>query len=144
MGFSLDSAWINWLVLGFVLLGLEMFTGTFVVLFFAVSAMLTAGLVWLCGIESVPVQVVIFAVCGGAALFLFRGKLRIGFQSKAQELRLDIGTSVAIEDDVAPGGQTEVQYQGTRWLAVNESGRILMKGTRTKVSRVDGNKLLLQ
>ena len=60
------------------------------------------------------------------------------------ELKGDVGTAVTIESDVAPGGQTEVQYQGARWIAVNETGQTLSKGSAAKVAQVDGVKLILK
>jgi membrane protein implicated in regulation of membrane protease activity len=128
-----DNLAISWLVLGMVLFGLELFTGTFVVMFFAVGALLTALIAWL-----------IFTVLSGGGLFYFRDKLKIGYKGETGTLKSDVGSAVYLEADVAVGGQIEVQYQGARWLAVNESGRVLTKGSSVKVAQVDGVKLILK
>ena len=135
---------LSWLVLGMVLFGLELFTGTFVVMFFAVGALLTALIAWLGVIDSLPIQIVIFTILSGGGLFYFRDKLKIGYKGETGTLKSDIGSVVYLESDVAVGGQTEVQYQGARWLAVNESGRVLAKGSSVKVAQVDGVKLILK
>jgi len=135
---------LNWLVLGIVLVGLELFTGTFVVMFFAVGALLTALIAWLGVIDSLPIQIVIFTLLSGGGLFYFRDKLKIGYKGETGTLKSDIGSVVYLDSDVGVGGQTEVHYQGARWPAVNESGRVLTKGSPVKVSKVDGVTLILK
>ncbi len=135
---------LSWLVLGMVLFGLELFTGTFVVMFFAVGALLTALIAWLGVIDSLPIQIVIFTLLSGGGLFYFRDKLKIGYKGEIEALKSDVGSVVYLESDVAVGAQTEVQYQGARWPAVNESGRLLTKGSSVKVAQIDGVKLILK
>ena len=135
---------IYWIFAGLLLLGIEMLTGTFVVLFFACGAFLTALMTWLKVFDSLSWQLVFFALVSGAALFLFWKKLRLGFSGSKAELTTDVGNSVTLDADVAAGAQTEVQYQGARWTALNESGRDLTKGTSVKVTRVDGLTLILK
>ena len=135
---------LNWLVLGMVLFGLELFTGTFVVMFFAVGALFTALIAWLGIIDSLPIQIVIFTVLSGGGLFYFRDKLKIGYKGETGTLKSDVGSIVYLESDVDVGAQTEVHYQGARWPAVNESGRALTKGSPVKVAQVDGVKLILK
>ena len=135
---------INWAVMGLLLLGLEMFTGTFVVLFFSIGAFVTAVITYLVVIESVPLQIVIFTILSCGMLFFFRDKIRMGVHGHNERLKGDIGTFVTLEADVANGSQTEVQYQGARWIAVNDSGKDLTKGSSVRVAHVDGVKLILK
>jgi membrane protein implicated in regulation of membrane protease activity len=143
MMFSENPA-VNWAVVGLLLLGVELFTGTFMVLFFAFGAFLTAAITWLGFLEGEPFQIVIFTVLSVGGLFFFRDKLRVGLKGHKHELQGDIGTSVMIDTDVAPGAQTEVQYQGARWIAVNDSDQVLSRGSSARVSKVDGVKLILK
>jgi membrane protein implicated in regulation of membrane protease activity len=135
---------LSWLVLGFILLGLELFSGTFVVLFFACGAFLTALIAWMGLVDSLPVQVVIFALLSCGGLFYFRDKLRMAYKARDSELKGDVGTVIYMDSDVAVGAQTEVSYQGARWMAVNESGKPLTKGMPVKVAQIDGIKLVLK
>ena len=135
---------MSWLVLGMILLGLELFTGTFVVMFFSVGALLTAFIAWLGVIDSLPIQIVIFTVLSGAGLFYFRDKLKLGYKGETGHLKSDVGSVVYLESDVEAGAQTEVHYQGARWPAINDSGRVLTKGSSIKVAKVDGVKLILR
>lgn len=135
---------LSWVVLGFILLGLELFSGTFVVLFFACGAFLTALIAWLGIINSLPIQVVIFAILSCGALFYFRDKLKLAYKGQEGELKGDVGTIIYVESDVPVGAQTEVSYQGARWQAVNESGKPLTKGMSVKVAQIDGIKLILK
>lgn len=139
-----DNPAINWALIGLILLGLEMFSGTFALMFFAFGAFVTAAVTWLGLIPDASWQIVFFATLSGAALFFFREKLRIGVHGRAQELQSDIGTVVKLEVDVNPGDQTEVEYQGARWIAVNQSGRVLSKGSNVSVAGVDGVKLIIK
>jgi membrane protein implicated in regulation of membrane protease activity len=141
--FSENSA-LSWLVLGMVLVGLELFTGTFVVMFFSVGAFLTALIAWLGVIDSLPIQIVIFTLLSGGGLFYFRDKLKVGYKDTDGDLKSDVGSVIHLDSDVEAGAQTEVQYQGARWPAVNESGRFLAKGTSIKVAKVDGVTLILK
>lgn len=135
---------LNWAVIGLVLLGFELFTGTFVLLFFAVGAFFTALLTWIGLLESQAVQVVVFTILSGGGLLAFKDKLRRGWGGKAQELHGDVGASIMLDADIPLHGTCEVQYQGSRWIAVNESGRALVKGESARVARTDGVKLILK
>jgi membrane protein implicated in regulation of membrane protease activity len=139
-----DNPAVNWLLIGMVLLGLEIFSGTFVLMFFAFGAFAAAAATWLGLLSSIPWQIVFFATLSGAALFFFRGKLRVGLKGRGEDLKSDVGTAVRLEADVLPGDQTEVQYQGARWIAVNETGRPLVKGSDVRVAAVDGVKLIIK
>jgi inner membrane protein len=135
---------LSWLVFGLLLLGLELFSGTFVVLFFACGAFLTALCTWLGIVTTLQMQIVLFAIFSGGGLFYFRDKLKLAYKDRDGELKGDVGTLIYIDSDVAEGAQTEVQYQGARWPAINESGRFLSKGSRARVAQVDGVKLILK
>ena len=141
---STISPELNWAVIGLLLLGLELFTGTFVVLFFACGAFITALLTWMGVLESQPVQVFVFTVLSAGGLLAFKDKLRRGWGGKQQDLHGDVGVAITLHSDLPAHGQTEVQYQGTPWTAVNESGRDMAKGETVRVVRTDGVKLILK
>ena len=135
---------LSWLVLGFIFLGFELFSGTFVLLLFACGAFLTALISWLGLVESLPIQVVIFALLSFGSLFYFRDKLKIAMKGRDAELKGVFGTVIYFDSYVMEGAQTEVSYQGARWLAVNETGKRLTKGMAVKVDHIDGVKLILR
>lgn len=135
---------LNWAVIGLLLLGLELFTGTFVVLFFACGAFVTALITWAGLVESQPIQVFIFTVLSGGGLLLFKDKLQRGWGGKPQALQGDIGVSVQLDQDLPAHGHCSVQYQGTTWTAVNESDHDRKSGEWVKVHRIDGVKLIIK
>ena len=139
------SSPIAWLILGLVLLVFEIMSGTFVLLFFAVAAFVVGLLAWLAVIESNVVQMVIFGVLGGGGLLIFKDKVRAALQKSGHDkFKIDAGESITIDTDIAIKGQAEVNYQGTKWTAVNDSGRALHAGEKVTIARIDGVKLVVK
>lgn len=139
------SSPVAWLILGLVLLAFEIMSGTFVLLFFAVSAFIVGLLAWLAVIESNVVQMVVFGVVGGGGLLMFKDKVRSALQKSGQEkYKVDSGEVIALDTSIAIDGQAEVNYQGTKWTAVNGSGRALQAGEKVTIARIDGVKLVVK
>ncbi len=134
---------IQWFVVGLLLVALELFTGTFVVLFFAVGAFATA-LLSLTGFVSAPTtQIIAFTILSAGGLLMFKDKLKRGWGGGSAKLTGDLGSHLVMPQDLDVNGTCEVHYQGAAWSAVNESGRPLKKGDRVVIARVDGVKLII-
>jgi membrane protein implicated in regulation of membrane protease activity len=132
------QAYVWWWILSAVLVGVELTSGTFYVLVYAVAAV-AAGAVALLG-AGLVVQLLaagVIAVLGTLALRHWkRGTDHT--ESTAQDL--DIGKSVQVESWQAGRGQ--VKYRGAVWDAEAESA--VVDGTRPLVIRaVKGNTLVL-
>ena len=140
--------WWLWLVLGLLLLGLEALTpGGFYVLFFGVGALVVGTLVGL-GVERARVAAV------AALLGDLRGLARAlppvparappapGAQSDAMDT---LEGEVAMPlDDIPPGAVGRAELRGTTWTALNHDSRVLGRGQRCRVARVDGLTLLIR
>jgi membrane protein implicated in regulation of membrane protease activity len=135
---------VTWAVLGLVLLGLEMMTGTFVVLFFACGALVTAFFAWLGVVSGTSAQIFLFAVLSGGGLLVFRDRIHRSWGGSKDTLRGDVHQEVLTEAAVNSGSDFEVSYQGSRWVASNQTGRDLAAGERVKIARVDGVKLVIK
>jgi membrane protein implicated in regulation of membrane protease activity len=135
---------VTWTILGLLLLGLEMMTGTFVVLFFACGALVTALLTWFGLVSGASAQIFLFAILSGGGLLAFRDRILRGWGGPKESLRGDIHQEILVEVPVADGADFEVFYQGTRWVASNQSGRALVAGERVKIAKVDGVKLVVK
>jgi NfeD-like C-terminal, partner-binding len=71
---------------------------------------------------------------------LFRRRLLARFGPKAGDGNVDslVGEAATVIDNIEAGGFGKVELRGTAWNARNSSDRILVRGERCKVHRVDG------
>jgi membrane protein implicated in regulation of membrane protease activity len=128
-----------WMTVGIALLSSEAFTGTFHLLFFGLSALFVAALTLL-GLNSTVLQLVLFAVLSVSSVFLVRKRLiirSIGFEGDRESV-------FTLDQEILPDQEVTISYQGAPWTAKNISQKTLPKGTRARVLRTDGIKLLLE
>jgi membrane protein implicated in regulation of membrane protease activity len=139
--------WWVWVLVGLALLGVEVFTpGGFFVLFFGVGALVVGVLVGL-GVGVPPwAQWLIFSLVSVVSLLLFRSRLLAWFGHGEPGRRLDtLENEVATPlEDLAPGAVGKAELRGTSWTARNADERILVRGQRCRVSRVEGLTLHLR
>lgn len=131
-----------WVVLGLVLIIVEMFSLSLVLLFFGVSALVIAVLKY-AGLNNLPVEIALFAVLGIAGLLLFRGKLRRSLKSQP-ELSIDRNTPIVLSEDIPARGSSKIEYQGVLWTAVNDSDTPMTKGTKVFIQRTEGVKIIIR
>lgn len=138
------SPYLVWIVIGLLLLGVELMTTTFVMMFFAIGAFVVAGMTWAGLVDSVVMQLILFGGLSAAGLLLFKEKLKTAWRHRSHNsYRVDAGEVLLLDTPIAIGAQAEVNYQGTKWTAVNESGLAMLAGERAVIGRVDGVKLIL-
>ncbi len=141
----MGTVWL-WAVLGLVLLGLEMATGTLYILWFGIAALLLAGLDYLLPSISIPLQIFLFALLSLGSLLLWRyvykktsSDLRIG-QSQGEE----IGRVGTIIEAVSPKQNGKIQFaqgvMGSRVWAAIGSEEIAI-GADAVIIAVEGNSL---
>lgn len=132
-----------WVVIGLVLLAAEMVTLTFVLVFFGIGALIVALLKWLLHLESVPLEILIFAAVSVGGLLFFRRKFRTSLPHK-DGIAIDVGKVIILTRDVPARGRAEIEYQGTTWTAENESETHLPVGARAVILRTDGLTLIIK
>jgi len=136
--------WWMWMLSGFGLLAVEMFTpGLFYFFFFGVGAILVGALVGLGVDASVSLQWLLFSIFSVATLLLFRQKLVGLLESKNTNARtgdLDsiVGEVVALLDDLAPNATGKAEGRGSSWTVVNGGAEPLRKGQRCRVYQMEG------
>ncbi len=135
------SATVIWATFGVVLILAEVFTSTFVLLFFGTAALLVS-LVKAFGLDNLPLEIGIFGVLGIALTAIMRKKIMLSLGHRTETYRAD--ESVMLEMDIGPGETTTIFYQGTDWTAVNDSQETLAKGKRAKIVRTEGVRLFLK
>lgn len=132
------EVYIYWFVLGLVLLGAELATGTFYLLVMSVAFGAAGLAAW--GGMGLPAQFSVAAFVGVTGTLILR-KIRSGKNRTAAEPSLDAGQTVKLlawrED-----GTARVYYRGAEWDAEPESPHVPRDGT-LYIRDVRGNKLIL-
>jgi inner membrane protein len=133
--------WWGWFTFGFILLLLELSSpGGFYFLFFGVGAISVGILAWLTIVNEAWVQLTVFSIVSIIASLLFRKRLLARFGPKQGDIVVDsmVGEAAMVLDNIEAGGFGKVELRGTAWNARNNSVRMLARGERCKVERVDG------
>lgn len=138
MGSPYDSA-IAWAVIGVIFLIAEIFTLTFLLLFFGLAAFFVAGLK-LVGFSNLPLELVLFAAAALLGTLVFRKKFTATLAAR-KGYKNDI--QITLSNEVGPHAETLVSYQGTVWTAVNGTATPMHKGQLAHIVRIDGVKLVL-
>jgi membrane protein implicated in regulation of membrane protease activity len=139
--------WWQWMVIGAVLLGAEMFAidAQFYLVFIGVSAALV-GLAGLMGID-LPLwaQWAAFGALSLISMFTFRAQLYEKIRGNVEGFRETLaGESINVEDDLASGEETRLEYRGSKWTARNSGSSTIAAGSRAKVVKVDGLTLYIE
>jgi hypothetical protein len=129
------------LVLGHVLVLAEIVAaGGFYIIFFGVGALLVGVLALLDAVASTAVELLLFSVLSVGSLLLFRGRLLRRFQKEPPRPAVDpiVGEIGVATEDLAAGAVGRVELRGTGWSARNVTETTIAKGTRCRVTRVEG------
>lgn len=138
------TAFVTWLIIGLVLIVAEMVTTTFILLFFGVGAIVTA-IAAVLGLESIAAQIILCTVVAVSGIFLFRGKLQTSLEAKKPMAGNDLSDEkIVLEEDIPSGAQISIEYRGSPWTAINESGETLRRGQTVRIARTEGIKLILE
>jgi membrane protein implicated in regulation of membrane protease activity len=136
----MERMWI-WLLVGLVMIGSEVLTGAFVLIFFGIAACLTALAVSL-GLDNLALEYTLTAVLGVMLTLLFRKRfLRLKDPKSAVTNSPDLHQEFTLSAEIPAKGESSVSYQGTPWTAVNTGTDLLGKGQKVKIIKVDGIKL---
>ena len=113
----------QWLVLGALLLGAEMFVvdAQFYLVFMGVASVVVGVLAWAGLLNSFALQWLLFAVLCLATMVGFRRKLYEKIRQPRDSLpdALGIGEHVQLPASLLPGHSCRVEYRGTTWTAHN-------------------------
>jgi membrane protein implicated in regulation of membrane protease activity len=138
-------AWWMWVLFGFVLLAVELFTpGGFFVMFFGAGA-IVVGLLVLAGLATTPwVEWTVFTVVSVASLLVLRPRLVSRMRVEGREVDTMVGEAGTMLDDVAPGQLGKAELRGSAWNARNVEARPLGRGQRVRVVEVDGLTIMVR
>lgn len=133
------TAW-QWMSFGIALLAFElMFPGIFM-LWFGLSALITAALVYLFGLPS-AVAIVIFLIAGVALSFFISKKQNACAQFLVNDSINKMVGKIIILDEPIINGRGRAKIADSHWTV---TGPDFPVGTRVKVAEVQGNTLLVK
>ena len=134
-----SNLWLIWVIISIVCLILELSSGDFFILCFAIGAAASA-IVAGCG-ANLTVQIIVFAVISALSLLLVRPALLKKIHKPGNE-RLSnaeamIGQTGRVSETIEAGGHGRVAIDGDDWKSVSLDGSAIKKGTRVRVVKMD-------
>ncbi len=131
--------WHIWLIIAFIILIVELMSGTYFLLALAGGAALTSVMVWWQE-PSLTNQLFIFAASSAVAYLLL-----LSFRKDKSLVNTDgtahmIGQQVLVVDNIKPQGR--VKYKGVLWQAKSDAN--IAKGSYAEIISVDGSTLTVK
>jgi membrane protein implicated in regulation of membrane protease activity len=138
--------WWGWLVIGFGLLGVEMFVidAQFYLVFIGLSG-ITVGLLGLTGVAMPDwAQWLLFAGLSLAIMALFRRRVYAKLRGNlAPPIEQAAGDWVRVPTRLEPGQSCRLDFRGSPWTARNIGTRPIEAGSEVRITQVDNLTLLL-
>ncbi len=138
--------WWIWVVAALVFLGLEVATGTFYVMFFAVGALIV-GILRAVGLaDPLWLQLLLFASLSVATVVFFRkplfDRIRGGDAHQAvDDIKREPTTAI---DAIPPNAGGKAVLRGVPWNARNVGDRAIEAGSACVIEKVEGLTLLVR
>lgn len=137
---------ILWLILLVAFAAVEVATAQLTTIWFAVGA-LTALLLSAFGVESVPIQIIVFVLVSLLSLIATRPLVKKLSSKKKQPTNADrvIGEQAVVTGEIDNMNSTgEVKINGALWSARSRSGEKISEGEIVTVEAIDGVKLIVK
>lgn len=134
-----SNLWLIWIIISIVCLILELSSGDFFILCFAIGAA-AAALVAGCGL-TLTWQIVLFAVISSLSLLLVRPallkKLHKPNRERLSNAEAMIGQTGRVSEAIEANGYGRVAIDGDDWKSVSSDGTAIAWGTRVRVVKMD-------
>jgi len=138
------DGWLTWIILGLALMGFEMVTPGFVIMWFGVGALVAAAMAFF-GF-SLTVQLLSFLI---STVLLLAYTRKMAVKIKGQDVHTNYSalvgkTAVVTQQIYAQSGLGVVKVLGEEWSALAETERDLAPGEKVTVMGVSGVRLVVQ
>lgn len=134
-----SNLWLLWVIISIVCLILELSSGDFFLLCFAIGAAASA-IVAGCG-ANLTVQVIAFAIISGLSLMLVRPallkKIHKSDKERLSNAEAMIGQTGRVSEPIEAGGYGRVAIDGDDWKSTSTDGSAIDKDTRVRVVKMD-------
>lgn len=136
------ETYLAWIIAGFVLVIIELLTGTFYLLVIGVGAFAGAAVAWAGG--GVFAQAVGACIVALAGTWLVRRWHRAHQPANAADDLLDLGQAVMLEEWLdGESGRARVTYRGASWDARLSGGERPAPGATLYITGQEGNTFLV-
>lgn len=147
----MSYAWIVWLILAAVFVGLEVMTPGFFLLWFGIGALVSA-LLAMAGITSVAVQIIVFLAVSVALLVGSRTIFErfLPLSNTARSLKTNVETMIGqvgtvVEPSRGALNEAAVKVYGSTWTAFPIEGeKPLTEGETVAVEHIEGNSIYVR
>ncbi len=137
--FFTSNQWLIWIIISVLCLILELSSGDFFILCFAIGAAAGAILAG-CG-ASLTWQIIIFAIVSALSLLLVRPtlikKLHKPHRERLSNAEAMIGKEGRVSEAIEAGGYGRVAIDGDDWKARSADDSAIDKGMRVRVVKMD-------
>ena len=134
-----SNLWLIWIIISILCLILELSSGDFFILCFAIGAAVSAILAG-CG-ASLTVQIILCAVVSALSLLLVRPalikKLHKPHRERLSNAEAMIGKTGRVSETIEAGGYGRVAVDGDDWKAVSANVEAIEAGTRVRIVKMD-------
>ena len=134
-----SNLWLIWVIISIVCLILELSSGDFFILCFAIGAAV-AAIIAGCGL-SLTWQIILFAIISILSLLLVRPalikKLHKPNRERLSNAEAMVGQEGRVSEAIEAGGYGRVAIDGDDWKALSADGSAIAKDTRVRVTRMD-------
>ncbi|HSQ33885.1 MAG TPA: NfeD family protein [Peptostreptococcaceae bacterium] len=137
------SSWLFWAILGCILLIIEMFTASFITLFFTIPAFITAMIAFF--VKDLSIQIFIFALLGLISIVFGRPILQKHFKVnktiKHSNIYAIIEKKGIVTKTITADDYGQVRVSGEVWTAKSELGNTIEVGSKVIIKKVEGVKV---
>lgn len=138
--FFYHNLWLFWAIVGVVCLILELSSGTFFIMCFAIGAVFSI-IASLIGVSSFGLQVLIFAAFSALSIFFVR-PFALKYLHKGEDNRVSnadaiIGRIGTVSEPIEANGYGRVKIDGDDWKAVSVDGSSISCGESVRVVKLD-------
>ena len=137
--FFQSNWWLMWTLIGVLGLILELTSGDFFIMCFAIGAFITALVAAL--VPSITVQIIVFAVASLLCLLFVRPVALKYFHRKDPNRNSNVDAMVGrkgvVTDSIEAGGFGRVKIDGDSWKARSHDGEAIADRTRVEVTAID-------
>ena len=137
--FFSTNVWLIWVIISIICLILELSSGDFFILCFAIGSAVAAIVAAI--VPSITVQIITFAVVSALSLLLVRPalikKLHKPHRERLSNAEAMIGRKGRVTEDIEAGGYGRVAVDGDDWKALSADGNAISKGTRVRIVKMD-------
>lgn len=142
-----ENLWWVWVVAGLLLVGLEVFTPGFIVMWFGIAAMISAVPVYLGASTKVivvtyTVSLLLLTVFGRRITLNLFTKDRVDIKTNTDSLIGRAGVVTTGMHPAQPVGRVRVNSES--WSAVSDGGDAIAEGENVVVQGVEGVKLIVK